>query len=284
MPRCGTVVLAGRPNAGKSTLLNALVGQKLAIVSPRPQSTRQPTMGLRSDAEAQYLFVDAPGLLQPRDALQQAMQSAALGVLAGADAIIHLHPLPDAPAPPLTGAAGLDRPPRAPVLTVYTKADLLEETRRPRVEATALVVSAISGEGLEQLVDRLRDALPESPFLYQTDELSTQPVRHFAAEFVREAALARLGEEVPYSIHVEIDEFREREEPVYIRAVLHVERKSQKGIVVGRGGKTIRAIGQAARPAIESLLGRPVYLDLWVKVLPNWRRRADILKRLGYSS
>jgi len=284
MPRCGTVVLAGRPNAGKSTLLNALVGEKLAIVSARPQSTRLPTIGLRTDAESQFVFIDPPGLLEPRYALQETMRSAVLRVLDWADVVVYLHPLPDAPAPPLAGAGRLEHGPRAPVLTVYTKADLVAPARRAAVEPAALVVSAVSGEGLEELLDRLRDGLPEGPFLYETDELSTQPLRHFAAEFVREAALERLGEEVPYSVHVEIDEFREHEEPVYIRAVVYVERQSQKGIVIGRGGQTIRAIGQAGRQAIESLVGRPVYLDLWVKVLPNWRRREDILKRLGYAS
>jgi len=283
MNRCGTVVLAGRPNSGKSTLFNTLLGEKLGIVSPKPQSTRLPAFGLITDETAQLLLVDAPGLLEPHDRLQHAMRAAALRALQRADVVAYLHPLAEAPAPPFERAAGLGQAPPVPLMMLYTKADLVVPAHRQPVEPDALVVSAISGEGLDELFGRLRAALPEGPFLYRSDELSTQPVRHFVAEFVREAALERLGEEVPYSIHVEVDEFRELEEPVYIRAVVYVERQSQKGIVIGRGGQMIRDIGQTARAAIESLIGARVYLDLWVKVLPNWRRRPDTLKHLGFS-
>jgi GTP-binding protein Era len=283
MMRCGKVALVGRPNVGKSTLLNALVGERLAIVSPKPQSTRQPTDGLRTDEDAQFLFVDAPGLLEPEYQLQEVMHAAARRTIAEADVIAYLHPLADAPAPSLTTAGRLARAPRAPIVTAYTKADLVAPAARRALGPDELVVSAVSGEGLGELVARLRAALPEGPFLYDPEALSTQPLRHFAAEFVREAALERLGAEVPYSVHVEVDEFREGEDPVYVRAIVYVERESQKGIVIGDGGRQIGAIGRAARSRIEELLGQAVYLDLWVKVLPKWRRRADTLNRLGFS-
>jgi GTP-binding protein Era len=170
------------------------------------------------------------------------------------------------------------------VLTVYTKADLVPEAARPALAADAAQVSAATGEGIGALRDRLAAGLPESPFLYDADQLAAQPLRFFAAEFVREAAFAALAEELPYSVTCVIEEFRESAEPAYIRAVVYVERESQKGIVIGRDGHTIRDIGAAARERIETLMGARVYLDLRVKVMPGWRRRDPALKRLGYLS
>ncbi len=282
MTRCGTVVLAGRPNVGKSTLLNALIGEHLAIVSPKPQSTRLPVVGLLTRDDTQFIFTDSPGLLEPEYALHQAMRAAALRALHDAEIIAYLHPLGEFPAPDLASVARLQKPPRAPIVTVYTKADLVPLTARPPDRLTA--VSAVTREGLDQLLDTLRAHVPESPFHYDPEEMATQPLRFFAAEFVREAAFELLREELPYSVAVEIDEFRETPEPVYIRAVIYVERASQKGIVIGAGGRTIKALGQAARAKIETLLGARVFLELHTKVLPKWRRRAGSLRRLGYAS
>jgi GTPase len=282
MPRFGTVVLAGLPNVGKSTLLNALVGEHLAITSPKPQSTRLPVLGLLTEDDSQFVFTDSPGLLEPAYPLQSAMRATALRALGGADVIAYLHPLAEFPAPPFATVARLPTPPRAPVVTVYTKADLVAPAARPG-EPDGVVVSATTREGLETLVERLRAQLPEGPFHYAADAMATQPTRFFAAEFIREAAFELLEEELPYSIAVEIDEFRESRRPVYIRAVVYVERDSQKGIVIGDGGRTIKALGVAARAKIEALLGTQVFLELHVKVLPKWRRHAASLKRLGYA-
>lgn len=285
MTRCGTVVLAGRPNVGKSSLLNALVGEHLAIVSPKPQSTRLPVVGLLTKDDTQFIFTDSPGLLEPEYQLHEAMRAAALRALQEAEVIAYLHPLVEYPAPPLHEVAKLDRPPAIPIVTVYTKADLAPSStvlHRPPPPSTAFV-SAVTGQGLDVLLETLRARLPESPFHYDPDEMATQPMRFFAAEFVREAAFDQLHEELPYSVAVEIDEFREGQTPVYIRAVIYVERASQKGIVIGNGGRTIKALGQAARAKIEALLGAPVFLELHTKVLPKWRRRAAALKRLGYA-
>jgi GTP-binding protein Era len=284
MTRCGTVVLAGRPNVGKSTLLNALVGEHLAIVSPKPQSTRLPVAGLLTRDDTQFIFTDPPGLLEPEYKLHEAMRAHALRAIEDAEVIAYLHPLPEFPAPPLAQVAGLERPPRAPIVTVYTKADVVPPTARPPDRLTAaVVVSAVTREGLDALLDALRGHLPESPFHYDPDEMATQPTRFFAAEFIREAAFELLHEELPYSVAVEIDEFVEGSSPVYIRSVVYVERDSQKGIVIGDGGRTIKALGQAARTKIEALLGAHVYLELHVKVLPKWRRHEPSLKRLGYA-
>jgi GTP-binding protein Era len=284
MTRCGNVVLAGRPNVGKSTLLNALVGEHLAIVSPKPQSTRLPVVGLLTRDDAQFIFTDSPGLLEPEYELHHAMRAAAVRAIADAEVIAYLHPLAEFPAPPLAEVAKLDRAPRAPIVTVYTKADLAPTSTvlHRATPSSTLAVSAVTREGLDALLAMLRMHLPESPFHYDPEEMATQPLRFFAAEFVREAAFELLHEELPYSVAVEIDEFRETPEPVYIRAVIYVERASQKGIVIGAGGRTIKALGQAARAKIETLLGGRVFLELHVKVLPKWRRRAASLKRLGY--
>jgi len=285
MTRCGIVALAGRPNVGKSSLLNALVGERLGIVSPKPQSTRMPVVGLLTDGETQLVFSDCPGLLEPAYRLQEVMRQAALTALADADVIAYLHPLREHPAPPLQQVAGLRASPRGPVVTVYTKADQLPVAERPALAPPdAVVVSVVSGEGIDTLRARLSAAVPVAPWLYDPDQLATQPLRFFAAEFVREAAFAHLAQELPYSITCVVEEFRESADPVYIRAVLYVERASQKGMVIGHGGHAIRAIGSAARQRIEQLVERRVYLDLHVKVLPAWRRRDAALKRLGYLS
>jgi GTPase len=282
MPRCGTVALAGRPNVGKSTLLNALVGEHLAIVAAKPQSTRVSVVGLLTRGDAQFIFTDSPGLLEPKYRLHETMRAAAVRAIADAEVIAYLHPLAEFPAPALTEVAGLERPPRAPIITVYTKADSVALSDRPTVRPSDVVLSAASREGLDHLLDTLESSLPESPFHYDPDEIATQPLRFFAAEFVREAAFELLHEELPYSIACAIEEFREAATPVYIRATLYVERDSQKGIVIGQGGRTIKALGEAARTKIETLVGRQVYLDLHVKVLPRWRRDGALLERLGY--
>jgi GTP-binding protein Era len=282
--RCGIVALAGRPNVGKSTLLNTLLGEHLAIVSPKPQSTRVPVTGILTKDDTQYVFTDSPGLLEPRYRLHEAMRAAALKAIEDADVVAYLHPLREYPAPPLSQAAGLTRPPAAPIVTVYTQADLVAPGNRPTLDlSAAVVVSALEGVGLPELLDALRERLPESPFLYPGDDLAAQPMRFFVQELVREAAFELLHDELPYSLACVVDEFREDSTPPYIRAIVYVERQSQKGIVIGQGGRAIKALGSAARAKIEALLDRSVYLELHVKVLPRWRQHSPSLKRLGYA-
>jgi GTP-binding protein Era len=281
--RFATIALAGRPNAGKSSLLNALVGESLAIVSPKPQSSRLPVVGLRTEGDVQLALVDPPGLLDPTYLMQHAMLEAALDVLDRCDAILHLHPAPEGEPPPLASLLPADRPPRRPVLVVLTKCDLAPGSAQSP-GPTRLAVSAVTGEGLARLIEWCESHAQPGPFRYPADDLSTQPARFFVAEYVREAAFERLGDEVPYALAAEVDEFREGSTPLYIRVALYTERDSQKAIVVGKGGRTIKDIGASARQRIEAFLGTQVYLDLWVKTLPHWRSRAAVLRRLGFDA
>jgi GTP-binding protein Era len=274
--------LAGAPNVGKSSLLNTLVGAHLAIVSPKAQATRLPVVGLRTEGDTQYVFHDLPGLLEPAYLMQVRMRELALDALERMDVILHLHPAVEAPAPSLVEVARLARAPSAPVITVFTKADLVSPARRDELAGSGAVVSAVSGQGIEALLARVREHLPEQEFEYDPDDVGTQQLRFFVVEYLREAAFDLLGDELPYSFTAEVEEFREDRRPVYIRVTLFVERESQKGIVIGRGGKTLAAIGAHARARLEELLGAPVYLDSWVKVLPNWRRNPVALTRLGF--
>ena len=282
MPRSGHIALAGAPNVGKSSLLNTLVGAHLAIVSPKAQATRLPVVGLRTDGDVQYVFHDLPGLLDPAYLMQARMRELALEALERMDVVLHLHPAPDAPAPPLAELARPTSPLTAPVLTVYTKGDLVPAARREELAGSGVVVSATSGEGMDTLLARIRERLPERTFEFDPEDVGTQQLRFFVVEYLREAAFELLGDELPYSFTAEVEEFREDRQPVYIRVTLFVERESQKGIVIGRSGKTLAAIGAHARRRLEELLGSPVYLDSWVKVLPNWRRNPAALTRLGF--
>jgi GTP-binding protein Era len=210
------------------------------------------------------------------------MRHLALEGVRQADVILHLHPAAEAPAPDLVAVAGLDRRPHAPVLTVYTKGDTLSSARHDALAAESLVVSATTGEGIDRLLAAVAALLPEREFAYPADDLGTQPMRFFAVEYLREAAFQCLEDELPYAFTAEIEEFRETTDPVYIRAALFIERESQKGILIGDKGKTLKAIGTHARLRLESLLGRRVFLETWVKVLPKWRRDPAQLARFGF--
>ncbi len=285
MTRAGIVTVAGKPNAGKSTLLNRMVGQKLAITSQKPQTTRDRVVGILTSGDVQMIVFDTPGLLEPKYELQKAMRSTALRALDEADVIVYLADASDGAPAALDEAAGLESPPRARVIEVLNKSDLLSPPRRADLESEkpdAIFISARTGDSVDALMQNIAGSLPESPFLYPDDDVSTQSVRFFVAEMIRETVLEQLHDEVPYSVAVGIEEFREGRSPWYIRAVVYVERDSQKRIIIGSKGTRIRELGQAARKKIESFLDQSVYLDMWVKVLPNWRRSTSALERFGY--
>lgn len=290
-PRAGHIALVGRPNVGKSTLLNALIGEKLSIVTPRAQTTREAVTGILTTDRAQIAFIDTPGLLQPQYALHSVMQHAAMRALEGADVILLLL---DATRPgevPEGEALEALASRRDRVVVAINKTDaagsdgvkeLASWTRRV-LGLEARFVSALNGGALDVLLDDLVGRLPVHPFLYPEDELAVQPVRFFVAELVRETIFEEYEQEVPYATVVRIEEFREAQDPLYIRATIYTERDSQKAIVIGHGGARIRTLGERSREKVEAFLGRHVFLDLWVKSLPGWRRKASTLKYLGYA-
>jgi GTP-binding protein Era len=289
--RAGHVALVGRPNVGKSTLLNALIGEKLSIVTPKAQTTREAVTGILTTETAQVIFVDTPGLLEPRYALQRAMLDAALRVLDDADVVLLLL---DASRPAeVPQAEGLERlRARADRLIVaINKVDIagsdgvkeLASWTRRELKTEATFLSAATGEGVDTLRDRVIERLPANPFFYPADELAVQPVRFFVAELVRETIFEEYEQEVPYSTVVRVEEYREESDPLFIRATIYVERDSQKAILIGQAGAAIKQLGARAREKIEAFIDRRIYLDLWVKSLPGWRRKASALRYLGYA-
>lgn len=247
---CGFVALVGLPNAGKSTLLNRIVGESLAITSPKPQTTRTRVVGIRTTATAQTIFVDTPGLMVAEDELHRRMRLTSARAVRDADVVVHVADALRGPPAPLEVALDMDRPITAPVLIALTRADLLAPAARAALEEAApaaVFVSGVTGAGVESLLERIDAALPEGPFLYPADDLTTMPMRFIAAEIIREAGLAQLDEEVPHALACEIEEFREEPSPVYIRATLFVERDSQKRILIGAGGAD--SCGGQRRPA-----------------------------------
>jgi len=286
--RSGVVAILGRPNAGKSSLLNALVGEKLAIVTAKPQTTRSRILGILNRPEAQILFVDTPGLERGARPLDLAMNEQVAEAARDCDVALLLVD-PGAGYGPEHEALRLRlAEQKTPTLLVASKCDLPAAASAawppPGVAADdALRISARSGEGLPALIEALEARLPEGPRLYPEDELSDRPLRFLAAELVREAAFEELAQELPYALAVEVVSFDEsRADLVRISANLLVERVSQRMIAVGRGGSMIRQIGTRARAGIEQLLGRRVHLELFVKVEPRWSRQPSRFRQLGY--
>jgi GTP-binding protein Era len=289
--RSGFVALAGRPNAGKSTLVNRIVGDKVAIVSDKPQTTRREIRGIATGADWQLVLVDLPGVQRPRDPLTERMQRRVESVLADADAVLFVLNGEQriGPGDRFIAAAIANVAVRA--VTALNKVDRLDRRRTVTaldaaaglgVEGEIFPISARSGAGVEPLVEHLVALLPEGPLLYPRDEASDQPEQLRIAELVREQVLLRAREELPHAVEVEIDELEEREDGLLVvRARVWAETESQKGILIGAGGRMVKAIGTGARKEIERLLGRRVHLDLRVRVRKGWRRDEALLDRLG---
>jgi len=292
--RSGFVSVVGRPNVGKSTLLNAYLGQKVAIVSPKPQTTRRRILGILTQERAQVIFVDTPGIHQPFHKLGESMVRTAVEAIPDADVLLWLVEGTEAPTDEDRQIAELiqEHGQGIPLILGLNKSDLVAEPERPQrlqaylelVQPVAYTfVSATAGENREHLLDLIVEHLPVGPRFYPEDQVTDQTERVIAAELVREQVLSHTHQEVPHSTEVIVDEFKVRTaELTYIRATIYVERDSQKGILLGRGGQMIKSISQAARLQIEQLLGTRVYLDLRVKVWPKWRQNEADLRRLGY--
>ena len=284
--------MLGRPNAGKSTLINALLGQKVAAVSPRPQTTRRRQLGILTTDSYQIVFVDTPGLHAPRHKLGEFLNQEARAALDGVDAVLWLTDLTTAPSEDDERIASL-LPRRTPLALGCNKIDLVPaealDARReayaalvPR-EAEVVMLSATRGDGLAELLSLLVSFLPVREPEFDAEQVTDLYEKEIAADLVREAALLKLRDEVPHGVAVRIDEFKERENGMaYIAATLFVERDSQKGIVIGEGGKMLKSIGSTARAEIEAMGGRRVFLELRVKVLKDWRNDEEWLRRFGY--
>ena len=291
MTRSGFVALAGRPNSGKSTLVNQIVGGKVAIVSDKPQTTRREIRGVATGDGWQLVLVDLPGVQRPRDALTERMQRQVERTLADADAALFVLNGEQAIGPGDRFIAEALKRSGVPIVTVLNKVDRLDRPRTVRALSDAaelgvpgelFPISAKSGAGVGPVVEELIALVPEAPFMYPPDERSDQSLELQIAELVREQVLLRTREEVPHSVEVEVDELEERDDGLLIvRARVWAETESQKGILVGAGGRMVRAVGTAARKEIERLLDRRVHLELNVRVRKGWRRDEGLLDRLG---
>lgn len=292
--RSGYIAVVGRPNVGKSTLMNAYLGQRIAITSPKPQTTRDRLLGILTLPEAQLVFNDTPGIHDPHHSFGRYMVEAAVNTIPDADLILWLV---DGSAPPheqdlLVAEAIRAAGSQAVVILAMNKIDLLApELMSERLAAfealldvdLALPISATRGDNRGRLLQAIIDHLPAGPRFFPEEQVTDLQERFIAAELVREAALQALHQEVPHALALRVDEFKRRSEKMtYIAATIFVERNSQKGIVIGRRGAMLKQIGQLARPKIEALVGTKVFLDLRVKVLPNWRKKKEALKRFGY--
>ena len=292
--RCGFVAVVGRPNVGKSTLVNALVGHKVSIVTSRPQTTRQRVVGVATGADAQLLFVDTPGMHRREGkALNRFMNRSARAAVADADVVV------------LVTEAGRwteedeealarARVPGRPLFLVLNKVDrvkpraallpLLQQAAARGDFAAVVPLSAERGENLERLRELLEQAIPAGPALFPAEQWSDRDERFHVAEIVREKLMRRLREELPYGVAVEIERLAESEEGrrLEVRAIVWVEREAHKAIVIGKGGEMLKAVGQAARLELKARFDRPVHLEIWVKVRERWTEREADLKRLGY--
>jgi len=291
----GFVAIVGKPNVGKSTLLNTLLGVKVAPISPRPQTTRKRLRGILTEGHRQIVFVDTPGLHKPMDALGEFMDQEVYEALSDVNAVVWVVDLrhPPTPEDELVARALKPLAGKVPILLVGNK---LDEAKYPEEalkayhallpEALPRKLSALNPKQLASLKAELLALLPEGPFFYPEGfAKSDQDFGEWVAEIVREEAMKRLWHEVPYAIATKVEEVAERDNGLlYLKVVLYVERPTQKAIVIGEGGRKVKEIGQAARKQLEALLGRRVYLDLEVRVYPDWRKDPEALRELGYRS
>ena len=293
--RSGYVTIIGEPNVGKSTLLNAILGEKLAIVTPKPQTTRNRITGILTTDNYQIIFLDTPGILKPKYRLQEHLIKAAFAAADDADVILYMIDVKNLPQEEeearilehIKRCAGTS-------ILIMNKIDLISKKELlPLISNYSqkfdfqeiFPISAIHGDGVSALPDLIVKYLPYGPAYYPEDQMSDLPERFFVAETIREKVFLKTRQEIPYASCVLVEEFKEREKgKIYIRATIYVERDSQKGIIIGKSGRTLKAIGQSAREEIETLLQAPVFLNIRVKVKEGWRKKERELKELGYGS
>lgn len=290
--RAGFVNIVGNPNVGKSTLMNRLVGERMSIITPKAQTTRHRITGIVNTPDYQIVFSDTPGVLKPRYKMQEAMLTFSEGALTDADVLLYVTDVVEDPEKNADFLAKVAKE-KIPVLLVINKIDLLSgdggdlvkivsdwQNRLPKAEI--FPISATENFNLDNLMKRIVELLPPSPPYFGKDALTDKPARFFVTEIIREKILENYDKEVPYSTEVIVEKFEEKDNSIHIMAVIYVERDSQKGILIGRQGTMLKKVGTAARKDIEKFFDKSVYLELFVKVEPNWRNRENKLKTFGY--
>lgn len=289
--KAGFVNIVGNPNVGKSTLMNDLVGERISIITSKAQTTRHRIMGIVNTPEYQIVFSDTPGVLKPKYGLQESMLNFSEGALTDADVLIYVTDVVEDPTKNADFLAKVAKE-KAPVLLVINKIDLLKGNGELDAivnrwhellpNAEIFPTSAKEHFNVNNLMTRTVELLPVSPPYFGKDALTDKPARFFVTEIIREKILTNYDKEVPYSVEVIVEKFEEKENAIHIMAVIYVERDSQKGILIGKGGSMLKKVGTEARKDIETFFGKRVYLELFVKVEPNWRNRENKLKAFGY--
>lgn len=289
--RAGFVNIVGNPNVGKSTLMNDLVGERVSIITSKAQTTRHRIMGIVNTPEYQIVFSDTPGVLQPKYKLQESMLSFSEGALTDADILVYVTDVVEDPTKNAEFLAKVAKE-KIPVLLVINKIDLVKSQQdlddivikweKLLPNAEIFPVSALEHFNVKGIMERIVALLPESAPYFGKDALTDKPARFFVTEIIREKILLNYDKEVPYSAEVIVEKFEEKENAIHIMAVIYVERDSQKGILIGKGGAKLKKVGTEARKDIEKFFGKSVYLELFVKVEPNWRNRDNKLRAFGY--
>ncbi|WP_109830188.1 GTPase Era [Reichenbachiella versicolor] len=289
--KSGFVSIIGKPNAGKSTLMNALVGENLSIITSKAQTTRHRIMGILSSENFQIVYSDTPGILNPKYNLQKSMMSFVSSSLEDADLILYVIDLMEKQEEEELLEKILAS--NTPTLVIINKTDLNKGSRlKDKIdywqllypEAEIMSVSALEKDNTNKLFDRILEILPVHPPYFPNDTLTDKPERFFASEMIREQIFKHYQQEVPYSTEVEISEFKEDDSIIRMRAEIYVERKSQKGIIIGKGGESIKAVGIGARKQMEAFFGKQVHLETFVKVEQDWRKKDKLLKKFGYKN
>jgi len=286
--KAGYAVIVGKPNVGKSTLMNRLVGEKLSITSAKPQTTRLAIKGIYNDAEKQIVFLDTPGFLKPRYEMQERMLRQMTEALNDADVVIFMSEVTGFPTDYDWQLLEVLKSVKRPTLALLNKTDLCPSLDEARIKALlpasyeeVLFISATSGRGVEQVIPRIAAYLPFSPPFYDPEQLSDLPMRFFAHETIREGIFHQYGEEIPYATAVLIDRYEELEDKVVIHATIWIERDSQKPILIGKKGEGLRRIREYAEKQFGVFLGMPVQFHLWVKLKKNWRKNPGALRQIG---
>ena len=290
MHKAGFVNIVGNPNVGKSTLMNALVGEKISIITSKAQTTRHRILGIVNGEDFQIVYSDTPGVLKPNYKMQEAMLEFSKSALTDADVLLYVTDVVDRPEKNAKFVKMVNAS-SAPVILVINKIDQIdqeqlekkvEEWKNTIPRAEILPMAALHKFNLEPLLRRIKELLPESPPFFDKDQLTDKPARFFVTEIIREKILLNYDKEIPYSVEVEVERFKEDDNIIRINALIYVERDSQKGIIIGKGGKSLKHIGIEARKDIEAFFDKQVYLELYVKVEKDWRSKDDKLRQFGY--